>query len=448
MNTQKYQIGDDGAKKVPNRPLSISIPPTGQPPTVSPSPRRLTPTSTRLTIVSNDQRPQSITPRSDISEKLVQSSGQTTPTRKVSGSRPSNIANESPTKKARTVDASDITNPPYDFGVDSFKKPEDRPPRRTTTPRPGSSGSGSGSYTPAWRLSTSSAFRKPDNEDGFKFTFLDLVAHNPPEELANHRQQYPRPVWIANSAYPDSEFHWSHRLPLRYFEFFALIGFDVNDKAMGKELTATMHETLTSAGYDREWYVFLHGKEWLAMFSAVQTLQQTPIPKSGVITLGGSTPKAKREAELMQLRLNGIKVAQKTILDFLHQSETKYEIAGKYQAQVNYNPRYADDRISAFDTSTENLHEKFHSTVVAPLRKLGLVEFVDKDVIVEREPIAVFKTQDCLPVKYPTSPPSPKLQNTNRSRSNSIIKEVIQTSTTATGPVAPKSKQLLDDDEK
>jgi hypothetical protein len=84
--------------------------------------------------------------------------------------------------------------------------------------------------------------------------------------------------------------------------------------------------------------------------SDVQTLQQTPIPKTGTIILGGPTPKAKREAELTQLRLNGIKVAQVTILDFLHQSETKYKIAA---AQVNYNPQYADDRISAFDTSMQ-----------------------------------------------------------------------------------------------
>ena len=53
--------------------------------------------------------------------------------------------------------------------------------------------------------------------------------------------------------------------------------------------------------------------------------------------------------------------------------------------------------------------------------------------------------------RYPTPQSSPKLQNTNRSRSNSKSKEVIQTSTTPTGPIAPgssKSKQLLGDEEK
>jgi hypothetical protein len=130
-----------------------------------------------------------------------------------------------------------------------------------------------------------------------------------------------------------------------------------------------MHEALTSAGYDREWYVFLHGQEWLSMFSDVQTLQQTPIPKTGTIILGGPTPKAKREAELTQLRLNGIKVAQVTILDFLHQSETKYKIAPKYQLQPPV-CRRSNLSLRHFDATAKSRPIPLHPNEVTPLARV------------------------------------------------------------------------------
>jgi hypothetical protein len=228
-----------------------------------------------------------------------------------------NPGNESPTKRPRTSGSFENpdtfsstaprNDPEYHFGVgkiensDVFKKPDGRAPRRagsqnetvTTPQRPGSS-SLTGSYTPRRKLSNASSFQKSDKEDGYKFKFLELVKENPHLKLSIERQQYAGAYWYAQKAYPELEVHWSHRLPLRYSEFFSLLGLDVNDKAMGKELPGIMHETLTMGGYDRECYVFLKNTDWLGMFSELSGMLQEPTPVSrGVIVLGARTTPAQ-----------------------------------------------------------------------------------------------------------------------------------------------------------
>jgi hypothetical protein len=130
-------------------------------------------------------------------------------------------------------------------------------------------------------------------------------------------------------------------------------------------------------------------------------------------------------------------VAQQSILKFLCAQETKYEISGKYQAQIGYNPQFAEDRSKEYDTSADNLHQQFLLKVVATLRVWGLKPFVDSQVLVEQADV-LYRTQQC-PIAIPQ-----RSLPTNRSRSASPSKVVSKAP-----PPMPRKKPsaTVDDDE-